>query len=1702
MKNNRIHKIIRTRMAALLLPSLLIGAGVISATGIASHRSIDKQAMADEQQIPEEEMLSLLDNLSRLAANAGRSIEEYDTSDESPDTLLWSKERTEEELVRMISRELERRELWRATTDLSGLRYQWQVRRWRLGVPSDGNGYSLLAELMEQLAEKGFDALRELHLRELDQALRVGYSDQALSMLEWEGKRSEENIYPAYIERFAGHPEQTVVRMLDLRERSSRLLTPLESEHKTEEWIREEGKLYAEYLRIEPSLAGNPYEKRLREMGKQLFGHRPSIGDLTYIDLHTGEATVKIEGPTRQALDLYLITGGRKVEQQIRKGRATKLASYTAPAGKARWISDKVSLRLPRVGYYRLALYNEREGVVRQGNALLDQIDVRQYDRTIYAMDRQDGSPVSGVEVKVFRGDERKRPIATLYTGEGGEVVVRQTPPRGGYLFVSAKDPRMLEERFFTIYGEQKWPAGTAHPKRQAETHFYTDRPIYKRGQTVKVGIVTVTRKGEVVKAEPNTLQQVKLVAYRDGVQEVLETQTVTTDDRGVAESSFTLPEDGHLSGFSLSTAYGDESLQVEEYKLMHLSLTIDSIPTGYVSGRPMRIYGRTEDLNGHPVAARLTLQYDVDGKRMTGRSGSDGHFMLETEPLTKSATGGYYWNHPITLSAADAIGDVTDESLAMEKDTTNLPLSASLLLGGKDILNRLDLTLSTESQPYQRLRLGDLSRYKLTATWIDADGKQVGEPIDLPMKGKRKLSLKNLPSGSYRLEVETTDYWGQVVTDVSDPLYLYSPTDDRLVGEVPLFATMTKEGEILYGSSHGGTLSLLMVREKNKSDHRFLSVEPGKLYRLRPTEGTLSVVLSAYIRGEETTARIDLTEYTEKSGEKEKTHTDGLEMKEGEGRFVPGEQFSRRFTVVSRSGKPLSEVPVLVAVFDKALTEASGDEQHWSKIGGSPILYNALGGNLYGAVLMESAVAYPRAMMKQSNVVNDELAVVADEAGSNGQPRLRQNFAETAYFSALLRSDSEGRVQLDFKLPDTQTEYVLKVYSFAPDFKEELLEDHNFRVFAPLSVELSLPRYLRWGDRLEGLARVQNAEQSHATIRATVTEGQAQLSEAELSVAGGQTGTMPFVVEAKRADGDSLVLYATAAGANYTDALERVIPLRSDLAQYTVAVPFSSYKQSQVSLTLPKADLGGSQAVAEIYFSPIHLLLTTLADTYATEAPAEELSLLEASTKYAVYSRLRALIASTPELKRSLSMSRTQLRAAIRDQESEPRSSFNRQADPRTLAHFYDLLLSEERMSDLLRGLEKRILAITFPTGGFRYDALLPEPSPWLTHVVLENLAFTPTRSAKLDDAIDQSLKYLQSELSKERSYYKAAMEYRLLTHKLGRKDPSLSGEVKKLLEKQVEGARESYRTASTSYLLNFGEYSRAFDTKAAHSEVRDFIRDRSSYTQSDAELLALTVFLHNDQQDEALSPEVTRFMLSLKQGTLWSNPLTLDAVEPLLRTVTPTRFEPDATLHLGKVTCRPTALDKATGHIVLGLPKPETKTVIRWEGVTTDFAFGGIRYRVTEPAAKTTLTGEKLTVSKEIFARRIVDGDSSLVRLTDEREAVAGEQLVVRYLVETKQDLSLVTIRDDRAAGAEPGYDFAGYGMSDRTWYGYSRRETADFIFIDYLPRGKHVIELEATANVAGHFSYGPAEVQSFYAPEYAGNSAGGSLTIRRSE
>lgn len=1685
----------------LLIAAALIATALLALRGVAGVRTVDKDDMASTTQLSEEEMVLFFDRFCRLANNADRSIEEYVLSDESTDTLLWSKERTEQELIDMLSEELKRRHLWHATTELDGVRYEGRVRRWRYTIHTETTGYRALLKVMQQAA-RDYDRLAELHHQELEQAIEAGFYRDALMMIEWEAKREDKNIFRDYIDLFAGQPEQLMLRLLDLRERYRYTVLPLQNERKVADWLREEAKIYRELEELRSHFEENFYKVRLRDIADHILTYSPSIESVSFIDLHTGEIRLRVEGPTRQSLTLYLLDGEESPKAAIRTGNAQKVGTFDVEKGKARWLSEELTLRLPKVGFYTLALKGGGSEIVATRNIRYEQVVPRLAGQTVYALDRQDGSPVGGVEVRVFRGDKRRRPDFTLSTDSHGEAVIREQAPRGSYLFVEVTDPRMAESRYFTIYGEPEIEERPIIDEKEVhEVSFYTDRPIYRRSQEVRVGLVSTTRQGAERRVEPNDILTVELRGYRNGVEEKIAKQQVTTDERGVAETSFRLPKDEDLGNYYLSSGDSRQRLEVEDYKLMHLTVTIDSIPTGYVCGKPMRVYGRTEDINGHPVSARLTLQYDVDGKRITGESGPDGRFLIETKPLTDDPYGGRYYNHPLILSAADALGDVDELTMAMDKDTTNLPLSASAALGGERFINRLALKLSTETQPYHRLPLGDLSPYHITAVLEDLEGKAVIDPIRLGMSEERTLRLSDLPSGSYRLRLSTRDYWDREVTETSEPLYLYSPDDTELYGEVPLLLTRTDKGEILYGSTYGGTLSLTTTEADGEEHHRFIPIEPGQVYRLSPREDAVRLELTSFHIGQESSLYLDLGDDSDDEEQRNTAHTDGLSMKD-EKALIPGDSFSRTFTVLGKDDLPLANTPVLVTVYDQALAEAANEETHWERIGGYH--YPEL---RYEAELeIGSPMVLASQSMRMSKALGSDNAVakVADMDQSIGsvpvseRPTLRRNFAETAYFNALLRTDAQGKVKLDFKLPDTQTKYILEVYSFTPDFADEILEDHRFSVFAPLSVELSLPRYLRWGDRLEGLARVQSTGDASVTVPVSISREGKELAHDRLQIAAGETATTAFTLEPKRIDGDSIVLHATASGDGYTDALERVLPLRSDLTEYNVAVPFSLYKESEVTLTLPKMDRSSQQAVMEIYFSPMHLLLTTLADEYAIREEPEELWLVEASTQYAVYSELRHFIHANPSLRRSLSMARTQLRAAIRDREAEARSSLRRQADPKTLADFYDFLLSEEQMADLIGRLEERVLSFAFPDGGYRYDRLVPEPSPWLTHAVLDQLSYAPDRSSEMERSIDRSLDFLERELDRKRSFYSAAMDYRLLAHKLGRTETHLTGRAKELLETQVKSAKEYYQTASTSYLLRYADYARIFESREVYAPVEKFIRDRSQHTESDGELLSLTLFLLDEKEEGPLSPEVTRFFLELKQGTLWSDPMALRAIEPLLETITPTRFEEGATLRVGKYAYHPTALDKATGHIVLGVPEPESRTAISWSGITTDFAFGGVRYVVSEPAREATPTGEKLTVSKEIYARRIVDGESTLVRLTESKEAHTGERLVVRYLIETQQDLSLVTLRDDRAAGAEPGYDFAGYGMSDRTWYSYSRRETADYIFIDYLPRGKHVLELEATANVAGDFGYGPAEVQSFYAPEYAGNSAGGSLRI----
>lgn len=123
-------------------------------------------------------------------------------------------------------------------------------------------------------------------------------------------------------------------------------------------------------------------------------------------------------------------------------------------------------------------------------------------------------------------------------------------------------------------------------------TAIFTDRAIYRPGQTVEVGGIAYNqRHWDVSVAEGITMP----VVLRDARHRNIDTVWVQTDTMGVFSCRFTLPKEGRTGVFTIYTRDGMHSIRVEEYRrpTFYVTMTMDSVSAqgvamGY-NGVPLR---------------------------------------------------------------------------------------------------------------------------------------------------------------------------------------------------------------------------------------------------------------------------------------------------------------------------------------------------------------------------------------------------------------------------------------------------------------------------------------------------------------------------------------------------------------------------------------------------------------------------------------------------------------------------------------------------------------------------------------------------------------------------------------------------------------------------------------------------------------------------------------------------------------------------------------------------------------------------------------------------------------------------------------------------------------------------------------------------------------------------------------------------------
>ena len=228
--------------------------------------------------------------------------------------------------------------------------------------------------------------------------------------------------------------------------------------------------------------------------------------------------------------------------------------------------------------------------------------------------------------------------------------------------------------------------------RESCETVVYTDRAIYRPGQTVHASaIVYDVYNGYEHKAVTNRAVTLTL---RDANSKVVKEQRVTTDQYGVCAADFTLPSSGLTGQFCIMANNQRHYFRVEEYKRPTFEVKFDPYKEDYKEGDTVTVKAVAKSYAGVPVQ-EAKVQYRVVRRRAYWwisywRYWDGGYIGTGSEDveITKGETitdtdGSFKVDVPLTLPKTDypmfynfiVKADVTDDAGETHAGEYSLPL-------------------------------------------------------------------------------------------------------------------------------------------------------------------------------------------------------------------------------------------------------------------------------------------------------------------------------------------------------------------------------------------------------------------------------------------------------------------------------------------------------------------------------------------------------------------------------------------------------------------------------------------------------------------------------------------------------------------------------------------------------------------------------------------------------------------------------------------------------------------------------------------------------------------------------------------------------------------------------------------------------------------------------------------------------------------
>jgi alpha-2-macroglobulin len=822
-------------------------------------------------------------------------------------------------------------------------------------------------------------------------------------------------------------------------------------------------------------------------------------------------------------------------------------------------------------------------------------------------------SPTSGASVTQYTKKDRQLiSTATGYTNSEGVARVAVQEGLVGAVVHSGTDTAVVTNWSDTLYGAN-------YTRDASRTYVYTDRPIYRPGQTVYIkGIDRIGFDGayEIWNKDPVTLEVID--ATRNQIHEV----ELQVNEYGTFNTEFEIPSDGTLGHYQIKVLGQTAGFSVEEYVPAAFKLEAESSQEEYLNGDVFTVKVQADYYFGVPLSEG-TVSYSVTSQ--------DYYFDRYTDEYFNFGSSWYYCYScgygdnflfrgevPIDERGEAVIERVFDFNDLYDKveDEGSKLVTVSITAkdsGGRSvstqksfIVHKSDFYLGAKTSQYytgvgepvtlrvktvdttgKPIPLSDISRTVYKVNWETYKRQEVDggfyyrsekklqemsrETFKTDATGSWSGQLSFSESGQYEVHVAKQDSRGTMIKTVSH-LYIHG----RQAVPVPPNNNYSLNLEVQNKSLKVGDTASLLIKSPYEKAKALITVERGTIYEHKivdvvgglyahefpiKSEYAPNVYASVLLLSGNPEVKFGSVEYDIDSQE----HRLSVVVKSNKTFYLPGEEVTLTVETKDHTGRPVP-AEVSIAVADLSVLALKGNP----KKSPATFFYNG----------------FPLAVSTASNIKNILYEVdipLGTKGGGGASPddlakKQRGVFKDTAYWEANILTSGGGRATVSFTLPDNLTTWQIESLGVTKDTKLGVAYQ-EFTTKKDLMAVPQKPRFVVPGDTFSLGAKVFN--QSDRGARITVT-----LESDTLSLHGDKSRSV-FIEK-----GEAKTVYFDAVAPMYTTAGEHRFTFTAsddtfvDSVIQTIAITPNSTYETVATANFTKAD-----AVREYVYIPKEVL-------------------------------------------------------------------------------------------------------------------------------------------------------------------------------------------------------------------------------------------------------------------------------------------------------------------------------------------------------------------------------------------------------------------------------------------------------------------------------------------------------------------------------